>query len=135
MAETMDSKLTRSEFRQWLIEYVAVLLGLDESAVDPQLSFDLYGLDSTAAVGLSGDLSDLLEHKIETTIAYDYSTIDALVERAHELDLLSTQGHSQAHSQGHLQAHSQGLAPELDARPLQAVESPLTVGERADLRA
>lgn len=72
--------LTGSQLKRWLRAYLAQLLGVTDAEVDPAFSFELYGLDSTAAVGLSGDLSDLLGREFETGLAYDYPSIDALVD-------------------------------------------------------
>jgi acyl carrier protein len=73
--------ITASELKAWLVSYLAQLLGVDERQVDPAFSFELYGLDSSAAVGLSGDLGLLLGREIDVSIAYDHPTIDALVEQ------------------------------------------------------
>lgn len=42
------------------------------------LPFDRYGLDSSVAVGLTGDLEDWLETKLDPTLLYDYPTIEGL---------------------------------------------------------
>ena len=81
--------VTRAEMREWLITYLAQLLGMERQEVDPAFSFELYGLDSTAAVGLSGDLSELLGREFDTAVAYDYPSIDALVEHLASLDVLA----------------------------------------------
>jgi acyl-CoA synthetase (AMP-forming)/AMP-acid ligase II len=39
-----------------------------------------YGLDSSAAVGLTGDLEDWLETEIDPTLLYDYPTVEAIVK-------------------------------------------------------
>ena len=72
--------LSAAQLRAWLITYVAQLLGVEEREVDPAHSFELYGLDSSAAVGLSGDLGDLLGSEFEISLAYDFPTINALVD-------------------------------------------------------
>lgn len=74
------AQVTPTELKAWLIAYLAQLLGVDEKQVDPSFSFELYGIDSTAAVGLSGDLSDLLGRELDVALAYDHPTIDALVD-------------------------------------------------------
>ena len=79
---------TCAEVREWLTSYLAQLLGIQRSEVDPSFSFELYGLDSSAAVGISGDLSDLLGHPFETSIAYDYPTINSLVEHLESADIV-----------------------------------------------
>ena len=72
--------ITPSALKAWLVSYLAQLLGVDERQVDTAFSFELYGLDSTAAVGLSGDLGELLGREFDPSIAYGHPTIDALVE-------------------------------------------------------
>ncbi|MEL6606584.1 MAG: acyl carrier protein, partial [Cyanobacteria bacterium J06614_10] len=37
------------------------------------------GLDSSAAIGLTGDLEDWLGQSVDPTLLYDYPTVDALV--------------------------------------------------------
>lgn len=74
-----ETRVGAPDLKTWLVAYLAQLLGMEPAEVDPAFSFELYGLDSTAAVGLSGDLSDLLGQEFETALAYDYPTIDTLV--------------------------------------------------------
>lgn len=81
--------ITHDELREWLITYLAQLLGMDKAEVDPSFSFELYGLDSTAAVGLSGDLSNLLGREFDTSVAYDHPSVDALMEHLLSLNLLA----------------------------------------------
>jgi acyl carrier protein len=64
----------------WIRDYVARLLGVDSDSIDPEVPFERYGLDSTAAVGLSGDLGDLLKVKLETNVVFQYPTIKSLAE-------------------------------------------------------
>ncbi len=73
------SRFSRAQMRTWLTEYMAELLGLAPHEIDPTESFASYGLDSTGAVGLSGDLEDLLGASFDTTLAYEYENVDALV--------------------------------------------------------
>ncbi len=78
MSETKRS-MGAAELRIWLTSYLAQLLGMPETEVDPGYSFELYGLDSSGAVGMSGDLGDLLGCELDTSVAYDYPTIDSIV--------------------------------------------------------
>ena len=71
---------TPTQISNWLTAYVAQLLGVEKGSVDPACPFEQYGLDSSGAVGLSGDLGDLVGHEFEVSLAYDYPTINALVE-------------------------------------------------------
>lgn len=67
------------EFRHWLVTYLAELLGTARDALDPQKSFEELGLDSSGAVGLSGDLEHLLGVEFDTALVYDYPTVELLV--------------------------------------------------------
>lgn len=82
-------RITPAQLKSWLIAYLARLLGVEEREVDPSFSFELYGLDSTAAVGLSGDLGELLGNEFDPAIAYDHPSIDALVEHLVSTRILS----------------------------------------------
>jgi acyl carrier protein len=65
------------EIRQWMMNYVAGLLEIQETEVKTDVPFDQYGLDSLAAVGMTGDLEEWLGEKLDPTLLYDYPTIDA----------------------------------------------------------
>lgn len=70
---------TSEEIQVWLVSRLAELLEIESEDVDVDITFDRYGLDSSAAVGLTGDLSDWLGIEIEPTLLYDYPTVEALV--------------------------------------------------------
>lgn len=62
----------------WLREYIADILGMPVEKIDVDASFQQLGLDSSAAVGMTGDLADWLGVEIDSAAAYDYPTIGAL---------------------------------------------------------
>jgi acyl carrier protein len=64
----------------WIVEYLAQLLEVDPADVDVTIPFDRYGLDSAAAVGMTGELADWLDHEMDPTLLYDYPTIESLVQ-------------------------------------------------------
>lgn len=66
--------------REWLVAYVANLLEFDRSEVRPQLPLGRYGLGSTAAVALTGDLGEWLGCYVDPTVLYKHKSIDALAE-------------------------------------------------------
>ena len=72
--------MTSAELREWLTSYVTQLLGLEREAVLASESFERSGMDSSGAVGLCGDLEDLLGCKLDLTLVYDHPTIDGLVD-------------------------------------------------------
>ncbi len=72
--------MDKHEVADWIREYVGNLLGLDPSDVDVDVPFERYGLDSTAAVGLSGDLGKLLGLKLDANLVFHFPTISAVAE-------------------------------------------------------
>lgn len=71
---------TVTQIEAWMVSYIAELLEVEPDEVDPTIPFDSYGLDSSAAVGLTGDLEDWLGHKLDPTLLYDYPTVEALAK-------------------------------------------------------
>ena len=71
---------TATEIQAWIVAYIADLLEVDGEEIDVTIPFDRYGLDSSAAVGLTGDLEDWLGREINPTLLYDYPTVEALVQ-------------------------------------------------------
>ena len=76
---------TIAEIKAWIVSYVAELLEVKTEAVDVTISFDRYGLDSSAAFALTGELEDWLGCEIDPTDIYDYPTIEALSEHLSRL--------------------------------------------------
>jgi acyl carrier protein len=79
-AEVRTNMPTAAEIQAWIAAYLANLLEIDSDEVDVTIPFDQYGLDSAAAVGMSGDLEDWLGHKLDPTLLYDYPTVQALAQ-------------------------------------------------------
>ncbi len=75
---------TAAEIQAWIASYLAQLLEIDPDEVNVTIPFDQYGLDSSAAVGMTGDLEDWVERKIDPTLLYDYPTIEALSQHLAE---------------------------------------------------
>lgn len=71
---------TAADLQAWIVSYLAELLEIDPDEVNVTIPFDRYGLDSSAAVGMTGDLEDWLGCEIDPTVLYDYPTVDALVK-------------------------------------------------------
>ncbi|BAZ50021.1 phosphopantetheine-binding protein [Nostoc sp. NIES-4103] len=70
---------TAAEIQAWTVSYLANLLEVAPEEVDVTIPFDRYGLDSLAAVSLTGDLQDWLGYDVDPTLLYDYPTIEGLV--------------------------------------------------------
>lgn len=71
---------TAAEIQDWIVAYLADLLEIEPDEVDVTISFDRYGLDSSAAVGMTGDLETWLGKELDPTLLYDYPTVEALVQ-------------------------------------------------------
>ena len=80
MPSMTQPEFTRAEMRAWLIAYLSDLLGLARHEIDPSKPFEAYGLESSGAVGFSGDLEDALGASFDLSIAYDYPSIDTLLD-------------------------------------------------------
>ncbi|MEL6603431.1 MAG: acyl carrier protein [Cyanobacteria bacterium J06614_10] len=80
LAESISVSSDRTEQVQaWIVSYLADLLEISADEIDTDVPFDTYGLDSSAAIGLTGDLEDWLGQSVDPVLLYDYPTVDALV--------------------------------------------------------
>ncbi len=68
------------EIRDWLVSYLANLLEIRVDKISTTTNFDHYGLDSVAAVTLSGDLAEWLGCELDPALLYDYPTIELIVQ-------------------------------------------------------
>jgi acyl carrier protein len=73
-------QFSRETLTQWLVEKVAHYLEKTPDEIDPHQHLADYGLDSVYAVRLCGDLEELLKIPVEPTLAWDYPTIDEMVQ-------------------------------------------------------
>ena len=75
-----DACNDETRLRQWLTDKVAELLQLKSSDIDPAKPLGEYGLDSMAAVTLTGELEDMLAVEISPSLPYEHPTINALAK-------------------------------------------------------
>jgi acyl carrier protein len=75
---------TAAEIQAWIASYLADLLEIEPDEVEVTIPFDQYGLDSAAAVGMTGDMEDWLGCKLDPTLLYDYPTVEALARHLAE---------------------------------------------------
>ena len=69
---------TTREIEAWLVRAIARSLRVDEREIDVQQPFAELGMDSIAAVELSGDLERWLGRRVAPTIVWDYPSIARL---------------------------------------------------------
>lgn len=77
---TIDGPLTHDSLRAWLVTELARRVKCPESEVDTSKPFEAYGLDSRAAVQVSGALEKVLERRLSPAILFDHTTIDDLAD-------------------------------------------------------
>jgi len=70
--------VAEDRIRRWLVAALTDLVGIPTTEVDVRKPFAYYGLGSTEAVTLIGDLEDWLHVELPATTAFDYPNIDAL---------------------------------------------------------
>lgn len=79
-ASEQSEQFTQLKISEWIVDYMSDLLEIEPDEVDVETTFARYGLDSSAAVILTGDLGNWLGKEIEPTVMYDYPTIAKLAE-------------------------------------------------------
>lgn len=66
------------EIEHWLRQRIAELLEAPVETVDPHAPFESYGMGSSDAVFLTGDLSDFLGIPVSATLAWEVGTVHEL---------------------------------------------------------
>jgi acyl carrier protein len=75
---TTTDKTSARAIQRWLVTHIAELLGEDPASIDVREPFVNYGLGSTDAVILSGDLEAWLGYDMPATLLWDFPTVEAL---------------------------------------------------------
>jgi acyl carrier protein len=69
---------TPEEVQEWFLSYLAQSLQIAPDRIDVKAPFEVLGLDSVTAVGMSGDLQGWLGFPVDPTVVFDYPTIESL---------------------------------------------------------
>jgi acyl carrier protein len=69
---------TAAEIQDWFTHTLAKITNSAPEDIDATVPFDSFGLDSVAAVGLTGELEDWLGCSVDPMAVYDYPTIELL---------------------------------------------------------
>jgi len=101
---TQKHARTAAEIETWLVEYLTGLLAVDPKRIDVNVPFARYGLDSTATVGLTGDLATWLGSEMDAGLAYSYPSIRALAKHLGTHNPLNP-AHAGSTSQAFARAH------------------------------
>ncbi len=73
-----ESSKTAEVIQAWLVARLSQTLGIAPQEIDVREPFVRYGLGSTEAVSLAGELAEWLERKLSPALVYEYPTIEAL---------------------------------------------------------
>ena len=79
-SERVSRAVTHAEVVDWLCAWLGTKLRVDAAAVDRRATFTQHGLDSVAAISLSGELEAWLGCRLSATLAYDYPTVDLVAQ-------------------------------------------------------
>ena len=82
--QTEALKISATEIKEWLIAYLADLLEIEPEQINVETTFARYGLDSSVAVVLTGDLGTLLGEELDLRVIWDYPTIASLSQHLSE---------------------------------------------------
>jgi acyl carrier protein len=82
------ARYTRAELREWMLAQLSLLLDRPRGEIDPASTFEVHGLDSSSAVEFSGDLERLLGVSFDSSLAFDYPSIEELLDHLQSLELL-----------------------------------------------
>jgi len=69
---------SKATIQRWLQLYIAEVVQSSADEVDVELPFSHYGLDSVAALGISGELEIWLRRKLSPTLTWDHPNIERL---------------------------------------------------------
>ncbi|MEM7552758.1 MAG: acyl carrier protein [Cyanobacteria bacterium P01_A01_bin.84] len=78
------TKFSKQEIQDWLVSYLSELLEIEPTEVDVTIPFERYGLDSSAAVGMTGDLEEWLGLDLDPMLLYNYPTIEQISQHLAE---------------------------------------------------
>ncbi|HEV2863882.1 MAG TPA: beta-ketoacyl synthase N-terminal-like domain-containing protein [Pyrinomonadaceae bacterium] len=70
--------LSARQLQDWLVSQVGELAEVAPERIDPSEPFTTYGLTSMDAVGMSGDLEELLGLTLSPTLLYEHPSIESL---------------------------------------------------------
>jgi acyl carrier protein len=77
-------KKTVEDIEEWVVSYLSRLLGMPPDRISTRISFSRYGLDSSASILMTSELSDWLGRELDPTINYSYPTIASLAKHLAE---------------------------------------------------
>lgn len=75
---TYNVSRSAADIRDWIVQELAASLKTVPESIDTAAELQTLGVDSLAAIGMTGALSGWLNRDLPSTLMWDYPTIDAL---------------------------------------------------------
>lgn len=72
--------MNKEQLVEFVKDYLSGLMNIPAADIDVNVPLERYGVDSTATVGLSGELSDRLGMELSPNVVYDHPTITAITD-------------------------------------------------------
>jgi acyl carrier protein len=72
--------MNQEKIEHWLIDKLASSLGIDNEEIDLEKSIFAYGLDSSVALSITGELEALIDLELDPTLFWEYPKISELAE-------------------------------------------------------
>jgi acyl carrier protein len=66
------------EIERWMVREISRALGTKHEEIDVDAPFADHGLDSVAALQMTGELETMLKRPLEATLVFEYPTIATL---------------------------------------------------------
>ncbi len=80
ISEGRESFPTTEMIQQWITDRLSVYLKMSPDTIDQREPTSRYGLDSSVAVTLTGELADWLGLKLAPTLFWEYPTIESVAQ-------------------------------------------------------
>ncbi|MEO1131517.1 MAG: phosphopantetheine-binding protein, partial [Cyanobacteria bacterium J06639_1] len=75
-----DAPPSEEAIQDWLIAKLAAATGLDPDDIEIDEAFANYGLDSSVALSLTGELGEWLGRDLEPTLFWEYTSVETLAD-------------------------------------------------------
>lgn len=89
-----DGPLTVDSLRAWMLAELSARTGTPVTEIDPDATFDSFGLDSRTAVQVSGRLEKVVERRLSPAVLFEHPSVNTVVTYlASELNLEGVSTH------------------------------------------
>ncbi|MEH1967247.1 AMP-binding protein [Nostoc sp.] len=78
--QPLSSDVTQEAIASWLVSHLALCLNISPQEIDTEQPFAAYGLDSSVAVSITGELAQGLGCELEPTLFWEYPSIEMLAQ-------------------------------------------------------